>query len=147
MRETCHEVLGELGIKDDPLLDLAMELEKIALEDEYFVERKLYPNVDFYSGIIFKAIGIGSCSRSCRRGPYSRLDLAVERDDRGSRPENRPAAPAIYRRDRTRFRPAGGPLISKILFRRAFLRACFREEILLFTTVRSVRFCSHLGLR
>ncbi|HCH56020.1 MAG TPA: citrate (Si)-synthase, partial [Rhodospirillaceae bacterium] len=58
MRETCHEVLGELGIKDDPLLDLAMELEKIALEDEYFVERKLYPNVDFYSGIIFKAIGI-----------------------------------------------------------------------------------------
>ena len=58
MRETCHEVLDELGIKDEPLLDLAMELERIALEDEYFVERKLYPNVDFYSGIIFRAIGI-----------------------------------------------------------------------------------------
>lgn len=58
MRETCHEVLGELGIKNEPLLDLAMELERIALEDEYFVERKLYPNVDFYSGIIFRAIGI-----------------------------------------------------------------------------------------
>ena len=58
MRETCHEVLGELGITDEPLLPLAMELEKIALEDDYFVERKLYPNVDFYSGIIFKAIGI-----------------------------------------------------------------------------------------
>ena len=58
MRETCHEVLDELGIKDEPLLDLAMELERIALEDDYFVQRKLYPNVDFYSGIIFQAIGI-----------------------------------------------------------------------------------------
>ena len=57
MRTTCHEVLAELGIKDDPLLDLAMELEKIALEDEYFIERKLFPNVDFYSGIILKAMG------------------------------------------------------------------------------------------
>jgi citrate synthase len=56
MRQTCHEVLGELGMKDD-LLDLAMELERIALEDEYFVERKLYPNVDFYTGIILKALG------------------------------------------------------------------------------------------
>ncbi|MDH5188204.1 MAG: citrate synthase [Rhodospirillaceae bacterium] len=58
MRQTCHEVLNDLGIKDDPLLDLAMKLEKIALEDEYFIEKKLYPNVDFYSGIIFKAMGI-----------------------------------------------------------------------------------------
>ena len=58
MQQSCHEVLGELGITNDPLLDLAMELERIALEDDYFVERKLYPNVDFYSGIIFKAIGI-----------------------------------------------------------------------------------------
>ncbi|WP_068545504.1 citrate synthase [Thalassotalea crassostreae] len=57
MRETCHEVLGELGIKD-PLLDVAMALEKVALEDPYFIEKKLYPNVDFYSGIILKAIGI-----------------------------------------------------------------------------------------
>jgi len=58
MQETCHEVLGELGVTDEPLLELAMELERIALEDEYFVERKLYPNVDFYSGIIFRAMGI-----------------------------------------------------------------------------------------
>jgi citrate synthase len=57
MQESCHEVLAELGINDDPLLDLAMELEKIALHDEYFVSRKLYPNVDFYSGIILKAMG------------------------------------------------------------------------------------------
>ncbi|MCX2560252.1 citrate synthase [Acetobacter farinalis] len=58
MQQTCHEVLGELGIKDDPLLDLAIELEKIAIHDDYFVQRKLYPNVDFYSGIILKAMGI-----------------------------------------------------------------------------------------
>jgi citrate synthase len=58
MRSTCHDVLDELGIKNDPLLDLAMELEKIALQDDYFIEKKLYPNVDFYSGIIFRAMGI-----------------------------------------------------------------------------------------
>ncbi len=56
MRKTCHEVLGELGI-NDPLLDLAMELERIALQDDYFISKKLYPNVDFYSGIILKAMG------------------------------------------------------------------------------------------
>ena len=58
MRETCHEVLNELGLHDDPLFKLAIELEKIALEDEYFIEKKLYPNVDFYSGVIYRAIGI-----------------------------------------------------------------------------------------
>ncbi len=58
MQQTCHEVLAELGVEDDPILKMAQRLEKIALEDEYFVEKKLYPNVDFYSGIILKAIGI-----------------------------------------------------------------------------------------
>jgi citrate synthase len=58
MRETCHEVLEELGLQDDPLFKLAMALEKVALEDEYFVSRKLYPNVDFYSGIVQSALGI-----------------------------------------------------------------------------------------
>jgi citrate synthase len=58
MRETCHEVLDALGLHDDPLFRLAMALEKIALEDDYFVSRKLYPNVDFYSGIVQRAIGI-----------------------------------------------------------------------------------------
>src|SRR5476651_1145311 len=57
IQKACHDVLEELGIKGDPLLDLAMELEKIALSDPYFVDRKLYPNVDFYSGIILKAMG------------------------------------------------------------------------------------------
>ena len=57
MRETCHAVLDELGVRNDPLLAVAMELERIALEDEYFVEKKLYPNIDFYSGITLKAMG------------------------------------------------------------------------------------------
>jgi citrate synthase len=58
MRETCHEVLSELGLHDDPLFKLALELEKIALEDDYFISKKLYPNVDFYSGIVQRALGI-----------------------------------------------------------------------------------------
>ncbi|HMB75062.1 MAG TPA: citrate/2-methylcitrate synthase, partial [Kiloniellaceae bacterium] len=56
MRQSCHDVLEELGL-DDPLLELAMALEKVALEDDYFAEKKLFPNVDFYSGIILKAMG------------------------------------------------------------------------------------------
>ena len=59
MMQSCHEVLEDLGV-DDPLLELAMEFEKIAREDEYFIERNLYPNVDFYSGIILKAMGFPS---------------------------------------------------------------------------------------
>ena len=58
MQETCNEVLKELGLENDPLFKLAKELEKIALEDDYFVSRKLYPNVDFYSGIVQRAMGI-----------------------------------------------------------------------------------------
>ena len=57
MQQTCHEVLDLLGIKDEPLLKVAMELERIALQDDYFVEKKLYPNVDFYSGIVLRALG------------------------------------------------------------------------------------------
>jgi len=57
MQQTCHEVLDELNITDDPTLDVAMELERIALSDEYFIEKKLYPNIDFYSGITLNAIG------------------------------------------------------------------------------------------
>jgi citrate synthase len=57
MQSTAHEVLNELGVKDDPLLDVAIELERIALHDDYFIEKKLYPNIDFYSGITLKAMG------------------------------------------------------------------------------------------
>jgi hypothetical protein len=58
MRQTCYEVLKELNLEDNPKFKLAMELEKIALKDPFFVERKLYPNVDFYSGIVLSALGI-----------------------------------------------------------------------------------------
>jgi citrate synthase len=65
MRETCYEVLGELGLQNDPLFALAMKLEQIALEDDYFVSRKLYPNVDFYSGIVQRALGIPTEMFTC----------------------------------------------------------------------------------
>ena len=65
MRETCHEVLRELGLENDRLFKLAMELERIALEDDYFVEKKLYPNVDFYSGIVQRAMGIPTNMFTC----------------------------------------------------------------------------------
>jgi citrate synthase len=65
MRETCHEVLGELGLHNDRLFKLAMELERIALEDDYFLGRKLYPNVDFYSGIVQRALGIPVSMFTC----------------------------------------------------------------------------------
>jgi citrate synthase len=57
MQKTAHEVLAEIGVKDDPLMEVARELERAALSDDYFIERKLYPNVDFYSGIILRALG------------------------------------------------------------------------------------------
>ena len=65
MRETCYEVLNELGLHDDRLFKLAMHLEKIALEDQYFIDRKLYPNVDFYSGIVQRALGIPTSMFTC----------------------------------------------------------------------------------
>jgi citrate synthase len=58
IRQMCHQVLEKLGDNDDPLFELALRLEEIALKDDYFIERKLYPNVDFYSGLIYRAIGI-----------------------------------------------------------------------------------------
>ena len=100
MQKTTHEVLNELGIKDDPLLDVAMELEQIALKDEYFIEKKLYPNVDFYSGITLKAMGFPTVDvhGAVRARPHGRLDRAVEGDDRGPVAEDRPPAPALHRR-------------------------------------------------
>ena len=97
---------GEVGHKDDPLLEVAMELERIALHDDYFIEKKLYPNIDFYSGITLKAMGfptidVHGAVRGCAHG---RLDRAVEGNDRGSEPEDRPPAPALYRRDAARLR-------------------------------------------
>jgi citrate synthase len=58
MRQTCYEVLDELGLHDDPLFRIALKLEEIALQDDYFIAKRLYPNVDFYSGIVLRALGI-----------------------------------------------------------------------------------------
>ena len=68
MQKTAHEVLERTRDQDDPLLDIAVKLERIALSDDYFIEKKLYPNIDFYSGIILKAMGfLTRCSRCCSR--------------------------------------------------------------------------------
>ena len=132
MRETCHEVLDELGLHDDPLFKLAMALEKIALEDEYFVSRKLYPNVDFYSGIVQSRArhpGV-AVHRHLRDGAHGRLDRAMERDDLRPRAEDRPSAPAVRRRCAAR-RPAdrqalncSGASRSPTRSRRASFRRC-----------------------
>ena len=112
MQQTCHEVLDELGVRNDPLLQVAMELEKIALNDDYFIEKKLYPNVDFYSGITLKALGLPDLDvhGAVRARAHRRLDRAVEGDDRGPEPEDRPAAPALYRRRPARLRAAAQAL-------------------------------------
>ena len=114
MQRTAHDVLSELGIKDDPLLDVAMELERIALHDEYFIEKKLYPNIDFYSGITLKAMGFPTVDvhRAVRGRAHGRLDRAVEGNDRRSRAEDRPPAPALHRRAAARI-SADGKSVSK----------------------------------
>ncbi len=99
MQETCKEVLAELGLENDPLFKLAMALEKIALEDDYFVSRKLYPNVDFYSGIVQRAIGIPVplfTGHFCP-GPHRGLDRSAQRDDWRSRVQNWPSPPVVHR--------------------------------------------------
>ena len=103
MKATADEVLKELNITD-PVLDVAKELEHIALNDDYFIEKKLYPNVDFYSGVILNAIGFPTdmFTALVRACPHGRLGRAVERDDRRSRAEDRPPAPALRRRDAAR---------------------------------------------
>jgi hypothetical protein len=107
MQKTTHEVLGELGIKDDPLLEVAMELEKIALTDSYFIEKKLYPNIDFYSGITLKALGFPTTMFTVLFALARTVGWIAQwkRDDRGSEPAHRPPAPALptdYRRGRSR---------------------------------------------
>ncbi len=105
IQKTCHEVLEELDLKDNKLFKLAIALEKIALEDDYFIQRKLYPNVDFYSGIVYKALGIpvGMFTAIFALARTIGLDRAVERADRRPGAEDRPAAPAVRRLAETRF--------------------------------------------
>ena len=104
MRDTCHEVLKELGIQD-PTLDLALELEQIALNDSYFVDKKLYPNVDFYSGIILRALGFPDqyvYGAICHR-PHRRLDFPLERNDGIFREPDRPTTPTLRRQEERPF--------------------------------------------
>jgi len=83
MKKTCHDVLNELGIKDSPLLDVAMELEKFALSDKYFIDRRLYPNIDFYAGIHPESDRLSGVHvhHAFRGGAHPRLDRAMEGND------------------------------------------------------------------
>ena len=99
MQKTCHEVLDALGKRDEPLLKVAMELERIALQDEYFIEKKLYPNIDFYSGITLKAMGFPTSMFTvlfaiARTVGWMR---AVARNDRGPGAAHWPSASALHR--------------------------------------------------
>jgi len=102
MAEQVFEVTGK-----NPLLDIALELERIALEDEYFVKRKLYPNVDFYSGLIYQAMKfpVDMFPVLFAIPPHVGLACAVERDDGRQRPEDRPPAPDLPRLRRAPFHP------------------------------------------
>jgi citrate synthase len=93
MRETCHEVLNELGLHDDRLFKLAIALEKIALEDEYFVQRKLYPNVDFYSGIVQRALGIPVAMFTCIFALARTVGWIAQWNEMISDPENKIGRP------------------------------------------------------
>ena len=106
MQKTTHEVLGELGIKDDPLLEVAMELERIALTDEYFIEKKLYPNIDFYSGITLKALGFPTTMFTVLFALARTVGWIAQWKEMIEDPEqkHRPSAPALHRRAAARLR-------------------------------------------
>jgi len=112
MRQTCYEVLRELKLENHKLFELAMELERVALSDPYFIDHKLYPNVDFYSGIVLRALGIPvnmftvifAVARTVG------LDLAMERNDRRCRSQDRAPAPVVQGRDPARLCAAGKAL-------------------------------------
>ena len=99
IRAMCHKVLEKLGSTDNPLFELALRLEEIALKDEYFVARKLYPNVDFYSGIIYSAHRHSALDvhGDVRDRAHGGLGGALAGDDLRSRHAHRPAAPALHR--------------------------------------------------
>jgi citrate synthase len=92
VKQATTEVLEKLGV-DDPLLDIAMRLEDVALSDDFFVSRKLYPNVDFYTGVIYKAMGFPTRMFTVlfALGRLPGLDRPVARDDRGPGHQDRPA--------------------------------------------------------
>jgi citrate synthase len=102
-------VLAELGLENDRLFKLAKELEKIALEDDYFVEKKLYPNVDFYSGIVQKALGIPTSMFTCIFALARTVGWMTQWEEMITDPgiQDRPSAPALHRRRAPRRQGAG----------------------------------------
>lgn len=111
IKAAAHDVLSSLG-KSDELLDIALKLEEHALSDDYFVSRNLYPNVDFYTGLIYRAMGFPSEMFTVlfAIGRPSRLDRPVARDDQGAGFPHRPPAPDLHRRGPARLRPGREPL-------------------------------------
>ncbi len=108
IKKACDDVLSKLHITD-PLLDIAKHLEEAALKDSYFVERKLYPNVDFYSGIIMRAIGIpgGNVSGDFCDWPDARLDCELQGNHGGTEEPDLPSAPDLHRAHAEPLRSAG----------------------------------------
>ena len=106
MQKTCHEVLDALGIKDEPLLEVAMELERIALQDDYFIEKKLYPNIDFYSGITLRAIGFPVSMFTVLFAMARTVGWVAQWKEMIEDPEqtHRPSAPALHRPHRAQLR-------------------------------------------
>ena len=101
VKESADEVLEALGVQDE-LLDIAKELEAVALADDYFIERKLYPNVDFYTGVIYKAMGFPArmFTVAVRHRAAARLDRALARNERGPGDQDRSPAAGLCRRSR-----------------------------------------------
>ena len=116
VKKATRQVLDRLG-KPDPLLDIAMKLEEIALADDFFTERKLYPNVDFYTGVIYEAMGFPTedVHGAVRARPAARLDRPVARDDPGPGHEDRPSSPGVHRRARAPRADAGLPAVRLVL--------------------------------
>ena len=119
IKKAVDEVFEVTG--KNPLLDIATELERIALEDEYFIDRKLYPNVDFYSGLIYEALGmpVRDVPGPVRDRAHQRLDRPVAGDDRRLRAEDLPPAPDLHGRARARLRPDARALVARGPGRRA----------------------------
>ena len=116
IKQAADDVLDALGIDDDPLLDIAMELEQVALSDDYFVERKLYPNVDFYSGIIYRALGFPDrhVHRALRPGPTSRVDRPVAGAACRPDDEDLPPHAGLCRAGPKTLRPDRGPVLDPL---------------------------------
>ena len=108
MRKTCHEVLKHLKLHNDKTFPIALELEKIALNDEYFIKRKLYPNVDFYSGIVLRALGIPTtCLRPFLPSPAQSGGCRTGMNSTKTRVSHRPPAPVVFGRQETKIKIVG----------------------------------------